>query len=206
MSEKFWDKMAGTYDNAEKADTPVNFRVIEKTRQHLTGSDTVLDFGCGTGLIANELAGNVKAIQAIDISSKMVEIAKKKADYRKITNIEYLHATIFDGRLKENSFDAVTAFYILHLLEDTNLALQRIYNLLKPGGLFISATPCMAGKPFLNFLLSLTGKIGLTPKFTAFKISQLNDLIGNKFEILESECLKEDGQQYFIVARKTIKK
>lgn len=202
MSEKFWDKMASAYDNAEKADTPVNLRVIEKTKHFLKGNDAVLDFGCGTGLIANELAGNVKAIQAIDISSKMVEIAKKKAEDRKITNTEYLHATIFDERLKENSFDAVTAFYILHLLEDANLALQRIHNLLKPGGLFISATPCMAGKPFLNFLLSLTGKIGLTPKFTAFKISQLNDLIGSKFEILESECLKKDSQQCFIVARK----
>lgn len=202
MSEKFWDKMAGAYDNAEKADTPVNLRVIEKTKRFLKRNDSVLDFGCGTGLIANELASNVKAIHAIDISSKMVEIAKKNSDDRKITNIEYLHATIFDERLRENSFDAVTAFYVLHLLEDTNLALQRIYSLLKPGGLFISATPCMAGKPFLNFLFKLTGKIGLTPKFTAFNISQLNDLIGNKFEILETEFLTQRGQQYFIVARK----
>lgn len=202
MSEKFWDKMASVYDNAERVDTPVNLKIMEKTRHYLAGDDVVLDVGCGTGLFANELAGNVKIIHAIDISSKMVEIARKNADDRNIANVKYLQATLFDEKLGKSSFDVVMAFYIIHLLEDADLALQRICDLLKPGGLFISVTPCMGDKPFQSFLLSLTGRIGLTPKIRGFKANQLIDLVGQRFEILETECIKREGQQYFIAARK----
>jgi 2-polyprenyl-3-methyl-5-hydroxy-6-metoxy-1,4-benzoquinol methylase len=63
-------------------------------------------YGCGTGLISNEIsneiADNVKVIHAIDTSSKMIEIAKNKADGRKIENIDYAHSTIFDEGLNIN--------------------------------------------------------------------------------------------------------
>ena len=73
--------------------------IIEKTRKYLKLSDVVLDYGCGTGQVSNEIAGNVKMGHAIDISSKMIEIAKKKAIRRKIQNIDYAYSTIFDDRL-----------------------------------------------------------------------------------------------------------
>ena len=60
----------------------------------------------------------MKVIHAIDTSSKMIEIAKRKADGRKIKNIDYEHSTIFDERYKRGSFDVILVFYILHLLED----------------------------------------------------------------------------------------
>ncbi len=158
--EKFWDKMANNYDQEEKKDEPTYMKIIEKTKKYLRISDIVLDYGCGTGLISNEIADNVKVIYAIDTSSKMVEIAKRNASERKIENIDYAHSTIFDERYKRGSFDVILAFYILHLLEDTHKVMQRINELLKPGGLIISATPCMGEKTFLSILLSLVSKIG----------------------------------------------
>ena len=79
-SEKFWDKSAAKFDQAEKKDEKTNIMIIDRTRKYLQTSDTVLDFGCRTGLISNEIANKVKLIQTIDISSKMIEIAKNKAD------------------------------------------------------------------------------------------------------------------------------
>ncbi|CAG0990950.1 MAG: class I SAM-dependent methyltransferase [Candidatus Methanoperedens sp.] len=204
-SEKFWDKMANDYDREEKKDELTYIKIIEKTKKYLKISDIVLDYGCRTGLISNEIADNVKVIHAIDASSKMIEIAKRKADGRKIENIDYSQSTIFDEKYKRGSFDVILVFYILHLLEDTPKVMKRMNELLKPEGLIISTTPCMGEKTFLSILLSLVSKIGLIPNIRSFKISELEDSIANgNFEIVETECLNQSGQQYFIAAKKIL--
>ncbi len=203
-SEKFWDRAASTYDQEEKRDEQIYVKLIEKTKQYLKSSDTVLDYGCGTGLIANELAGHVKMIHAIDISSKMIEIARQKAAERKIENIEYAQATISNPQFKPGSFDVILVFYLLHLLEDTQLVMPRIHELLKPGGLVISVTPCLGEElTFLKVFLSLGSKLGIIPRLKSYKISELEaSFAPGNFEIIASECLHPKGQQCFIVARK----
>jgi 2-polyprenyl-3-methyl-5-hydroxy-6-metoxy-1,4-benzoquinol methylase len=205
-SEKFWDRAANTYDQEEKKDLPTYQKIIEKTRKQLNTNDIVLDFGCGTGLVSNEIAGNVKQIHAIDISSKMIAIANDKAILRKIENIDYAHSTLFDEQLRKGSLDVILAFYLLHLVEDSQKVMQRINELLRPGGLLISATPCMGEKPVLSSLFSVAGKIGIIPTIRSFKKIELEDLIANgNFEIIETECLHQSSQQYFIVAKKILR-
>lgn len=170
QAEKFWDRTANNYDKEERKDEQTYLSIIEKTRKYLKLSDIVLDFGCGTGLVSNEIAGNVKMVHAIDISSKMIEIAKNKAIGRKIQNIDYAYSTIFDDRYKKGSFNVILAFYVLHLLEDSQKLIQRMNELLKPGGLLISVTPCMGEKPILNSMLSIVSKIGIIPKIKPFKL------------------------------------
>jgi len=202
-SERFWDKTASQYDQIEMKDVQTYRQIIQRTKTSLKISDAVLDFGCGTGLIANEIAENAKEIHAMDISSNMITIADKKAKERNIANINYAHTTIFDERYKKGSFDVILAFHVLHLLEDERIVLQRMNELLKPGGLLISATPCVGEKIVQRYLLYVAGRAGLVPKIRSFKLRDLVDAIekGN-FSIVESDCLKESTQEYFIVARK----
>ncbi len=201
-SEKFWDRMAKYLDRVEKKDEQINIKIIEKTRNRLKISDTVLDYGCGTGTAAIKIAGSVTTVNGIDISSKMIEAAKGKTVERKVKNIDFAQTTIFDEKFKKGSFDVISCFNLLHLVDDKPNVMRRIIELLKPGGMMISATPCIKGT-FLGVMLSLLSKIGLTPPITLFKISELEDLMtdGN-FEIVETECLDKSGQQYFIVAKK----
>ncbi|VVB51778.1 Ubiquinone biosynthesis O-methyltransferase [uncultured archaeon] len=204
-SEKFWDRMAKYLDREERKDEPTNVKIIEKTRNRLKISDNVLDYGCGTGTAAIEIAGSVKTVKGIDISSKMIEAAKRKTVEHKVKNIDFAQTTIFDEKLRKGSFDVILCFYLLHLVEDTPKVMQRINELLKPGGLIISATPCIR-ETFLGVLLSLVSKIGLIPPITSFKISELEDSIANgNFEIVETECLHKSGQKYFIVAKKKLR-
>ena len=201
-SDKFWDKTAKNYDREEMEDEPVTLKIIEKTKKYLQPDDMVLDFGCGTGLIANEIAGDVKFIQAIDTSANMIELAKNKAVDRQIQNIEFMHTNLFDERLILGSYDVILVFYVLHLLEDSKQAMQRMRDLLKPGGLMISATPCMGAKTLLKFVLPLLSKIGLVPYIKFYKYAELAPLITREnFEIIESDCLDQSSQQYFVVAR-----
>lgn len=201
-SEKFWDRMAKYLDRVERKDEATNIKIIEKTINRLKISDNVLDYGCGTGTAAIEIAGSVKTVNGIDISSKMIETAKGKTVERNVKNIDFAQTTIFDEKLETGSFDVILCFHLLHLVEDTPKVMQRINELLKPGGLIISATPCIKGT-FLGVLLSLVSKIGLIPPITSFKISELEDLMtdGN-FGIVETESLDKSGQLYFILAKK----
>jgi ubiquinone/menaquinone biosynthesis C-methylase UbiE len=202
-SEKFWDKSASKFDQAGKKDEQTYIKFIDRTKKYLKTSDTVLDFGCGTGQISNEIADYVRLIHAIDISSKMIEIAKNKSDNRKIKNIIYTHSTIFDERFKKDSFDVILAFYILHLLQDPQKTIQRINDLLKPGGLVISVIPCIGEKIFLNISLSLLSKIGLVPDIKSFKANELEKLFASgNFLTIENESLHQGIPQYFIVTKK----
>ena len=87
--DKFWDSMANNLDKTEKRLEQIFIKVLKNTKTYLNVEDVVLDYGCGTGLICNEIAGNVKKIYAIDISSKMLDIAKRRAVARNIENIDF---------------------------------------------------------------------------------------------------------------------
>jgi 2-polyprenyl-3-methyl-5-hydroxy-6-metoxy-1,4-benzoquinol methylase len=203
QAKKFWDRTAINYDKEEKKDEQTYLNIIEKTRKYLKISDVVLDYGCGTGLVSTEIAANAKMVHAIDISSKMIEIAINKAIVRKIQNIDYVNSTIFDDRYKRGSFDVILAFYILHLLDDSQKVIQRMNGLLKPGGLIISATPCMGEKSVLNSIFSIVSKIGIIPKVKSFKFLELENLITKEnFKTIENRCLHQNSTQYFIVAKK----
>jgi 2-polyprenyl-3-methyl-5-hydroxy-6-metoxy-1,4-benzoquinol methylase len=202
-SEKFWDRTADYYDKEEKKDELTYLKFIEKAKKYLNESDIVLDFGCGTGLLCNEIADDVEMIYAIDISSKMIDIARSKASQRKIQNINYIYTSIFDERLEGDSFDVIIVFNVLHLLEDSQEVIQRINDLLKPGGYIISATPCMGEKPLLSSLFSIGSKIGVTPEIKSFKTDELYNLfIKGNFEIIETGYLKKNSPQYLLIANK----
>jgi 2-polyprenyl-3-methyl-5-hydroxy-6-metoxy-1,4-benzoquinol methylase len=196
-SEKFWDRTAKSFEK-------IPVKTVEKIREHIKSGDTVLDLGCATGTIVNEIAKDVKEIHGIDISSKMIKIAEEKASKRVIKNAHFKQATIFDERYKEESFDVVLAFNVLHLFKNTQEVIQRINELLKKGGLFISSTVCLAEKnTFLAFFFSLLTKIKIVPYVKFFKIMELKDFIVNEnFEIIETEKTFSDTYSYFIVVKK----
>jgi 2-polyprenyl-3-methyl-5-hydroxy-6-metoxy-1,4-benzoquinol methylase len=208
-AEKFWDMVANSLDKTEKRLEPIYLKLIENTKNHLHVSDIVMDYGCGTGTISVEIADKVKKIHAIDISSKMLEIAKRKAVERKIENLDFIQATLFDERFTRESYDVILAFGILHLLENNQLIIQRITELLKPGGLFISSTPCLAEKmTFLTKLqfypVFLLVKIGLISGIMKrFKISELNNLVATEnIQLIETESIFHKLTAYYIVAKK----
>lgn len=210
-SEKIWNLIASNYDANEEPFREIHRENLKKTKKYLNPGDIVLDFGCGTGNQSLGVAADVKEVHGIDISSKMIEIARIKLDQDKNQNVQFTQTTIFDERLKKGSFDVIMAFNILHYLEDTPEIIQRINELLKPGGFFISSTECMGeenkkklSRCFSLTVLSIMSKVRMiSAKF--FKFSELEDLIYNgNFQIVEAEKLKlRDLRYYFIAAKKT---
>ena len=106
-SEKFWDRISNNYDKQADKNDQTHIRTVENIKKNLNGCDIVLDYGCATGAIANEIADSVKEVLGIDISTKMIQIAKRNADELKIENVYFSHSTIFNGKYKKNSFDVI---------------------------------------------------------------------------------------------------
>ena len=83
QSTNFWDKIAERHSKQPIADEATYQKKLQVTREYFQPDMEVLEFGCGTGSTAIIHAPYVKHIHAIDISSKMIEIAQGKADAEK---------------------------------------------------------------------------------------------------------------------------
>jgi len=202
-AEKFWNRIASHYDKEEKKDEKIYHQIIEKLIPYLKPTDRVLDFGAGTGLITNEIAKNVRKVCGIDISSKMVELAMAKAEKRKLNNIQYSHATIFDSSLTKGTFDVILASYTLHLVDEPKMVVQRIIELLKPDGMLISVTACMGEKPIISGFMSIFSRFGFVPKIIPFKLHELEQLfLDGGLEIVKVEKLADTSNQYLMIAKK----
>ena len=207
--QRFWDRQAQRYDSGEKQYELVYNKIISKTKTHLEASDTVLDYGCATGTKTLHLAASVKQIFGIDISSEMIEKAKEKRDENKIINADFGQGTIFNNDFSDIRYDKIIAYSILHLLENKEEVLGKIYELLKPGGVFISLTACLKDKMVIKmrvqfFLYYLMQKLGMFPlHLSMFTFPEVEDLIRKaKFGIVESECIYDGMTIIYIVARK----
>ncbi len=141
----FWDKLAERYA-AKPVDDPEAFdRKIAITVSHMTPESTVLDVGCGTGSLALRLAPHGAEVHGLDLSSEMIRIARGKAADAGVSNVTF-HVGPFDDSFTAfapESLDGLCAYSILHLVADRAAALERIYDLIRPGGFFISSTVCL---------------------------------------------------------------
>lgn len=204
---RFWDGIARKYATDRIKDMAGYERTLERTRHFLGSSDTVLEIGCGTGSTALMLAPSVSRIVGTDVSSEMIAIAREKAIAQSCRNAEFAVAMAERGPGSESTYDAVLAFNLLHLVADRPSTLAGIDRLLKPGGLFISKTPCLSEmNPLIRFAVPVMRIAGKAPFVSFFSATELEaDIAGAGFTIVERErhgSGRKDAR-IFIVARKS---
>jgi ubiquinone/menaquinone biosynthesis C-methylase UbiE len=202
----FWDGVARKYAATRIKDMPGYERTIERTQYFLSRSDTVLEIGCGTGTTALKLAPFVSHIVGSDVSNEMVAIAREKATALGCQNAEFTVAAADRGPGSDGSYDAALAFNLLHLIADRQAALARIHRLLKPGGLFISKTPCLSEmNPLIRIAVPLMRFAGKAPFVSLFAAPALEAEIADAGFIIHDRERHGTGRKdarIFIVARK----
>ena len=149
----FWDRIAKRYAKQPVADEVSYEKKLEITRGYLRPDMEVLELGCGTGSTAILHAPHVRHIRAVDISPRMLEIARHKTEVAGIDNITYECAAIDDLCLEPESVDMVLALNILHLVDDREPVIRMVHEALKPGGTLVASTACLAD--WLNWLTHL---------------------------------------------------
>lgn len=202
-SSRFWDKIADRYARQPVKDEAAYEKKLQITQGYLRPDMKLLEFGCGTGTTALKHAPFVDRILAIDISARMLEIAKQKADTAGVNNVVFERAAIDDFTAPDNSFDVVLGMSILHLLADRDMAIAKVHKMLKPGGLFVSSTVCLGNTmSFFKLIGPLGHALGVLPLLRIFTTPELVNSINVNGFVIEHEWSPGTGTSVFLVARK----
>jgi SAM-dependent methyltransferase len=123
--EEFW---RSGEDNLERTLQPFDVR--------LTGTEAVLDIGCGIGRITRALSGRAASVVGIDVSAEMIERGRQAlAD---LDNVELVVGTGRDlSPLGDGAFDVVYSFIVFQHIPDpavTCAYVREIGRVLRPGG------------------------------------------------------------------------
>ncbi len=204
QSTKFWDRIAERYSKSPVADEATYQKKLRVTRNYFQPDMEVLEFGCGTGSTAITHAPYVTHIHAIDISSKMIEIAQGKADVEKVKNVTFEQSTIEELSVSDQTLDAVLGLSILHLLDNKEEVIAKVHKMLKLGGIFVTSTACIGDTmmKFLKFIVPIGEFFGLMPHVTVFTTKELeHSLTDAGFEI-DYQWQPGKNKGVFIVAKK----
>ncbi|MNI46783.1 Malonyl-[acyl-carrier protein] O-methyltransferase [compost metagenome] len=120
----------GTYDTDMSFVSRFGQSLIEILQPH--PGERILDWGCGTGDLAKDIAGYGAAVTGIDASPEMIAAARSKHPE--------LDFVLADGQsyIADPPADAVFSNAALHWLQDAQGAAASIAASLRPGGRFIA--------------------------------------------------------------------
>lgn len=202
-SSRFWDRIAERYSKRPVADEASYQKKLAVTRTYLRPEMKVLEFGCGTGSTAITHSPFVKHIRAIDISSKMLEIARGKATRGGVGNVTFEQETIEEVSVSDHSLDVVLGLSILHLLDNKEEAIAKVHRMLKPGGVFVTSTACIGDTmKFFKIIAPVGRLLGLLPLVNVFTTDELvASLTAAGFEI-DHQWQPGKGKAVFVVAKK----
>jgi ubiquinone/menaquinone biosynthesis C-methylase UbiE len=94
----------------------------------------VLDLGCGNGnYLIDEHRGKIDWAAGIDVRSKFTK--------KNVCLDEMVYGKAEELPWEENRFDAVISLWMLEHAEDPGKVLSEAWRVLKPGGIFLFATP-----------------------------------------------------------------
>jgi 2-polyprenyl-3-methyl-5-hydroxy-6-metoxy-1,4-benzoquinol methylase len=127
-----WDTPAGRWRANRRG------RLLRETAK-LQAGQRVMEVGCGTGLFTEMIAASQASILAVDVSPELIELAKQRN--LPPEQVEFRVMRFEDGAA-DGPFDAIVGSSVLHHL-DMVMAIRRIYELLKPGGVMVFAEPNM---------------------------------------------------------------
>ena len=202
-SSQFLDKVALRYSKKTIDNEDAYQYKLKKTREYFQPTNQVLEIGCGTGTTAIQHAPFVEHILATDISAKMLGIANEKAKVENVGNVTFKQSSIESLSLDDASMDVVLGLSVLHLLEDKEAAIKHVFQILKPGGVFVTSTVCLGDNmKFFKYIAPIGKFLRLMPLVKIFTAKELeSSLKGVGFEI-DYIWQPEKSMAVFIIAKK----
>jgi 2-polyprenyl-6-hydroxyphenyl methylase/3-demethylubiquinone-9 3-methyltransferase len=126
---------------------------------------TVLDIGCGAGLLAEPLSRMGAVVTGLDPAPQNVEVARRHAEETG-ADLNYRAATLEELTQEPMRFDVVLAMEVVEHVNELTSFVDRACSLVKPDGLFAVST---LNRTFKSFALAIIGAeyvLGWLPRGT----------------------------------------
>lgn len=216
LAHKWWD--ANSEFKPLHDINPLRLGYIDRNAE--LRDKTVLDVGCGGGILSESMAGLNAQVTGIDLSDKALQVAKlhllesgKQVDYRKIA-VEELAAE------QPEHYDVVTCLEMLEHVPDPGSVISACAQLVKPGGWVFFSTLNRNPKSYLLAVVGAEYILNMLPRGThdyakfikPSELAQLSrnaglnlvDLIGMSYNPLTKvySLGKDTDVNYMIACRK----
>lgn len=167
MSRTFWDNIAGLYDLAERTNGRAVRGMAAEVAHRLPENTDFLECAAGTGELSLAAAPFVRQVVCTDLSLPMLDRARRKAVRRGLTNIEFQQRDLFYLPDGDETYGAVCAGNVLHLLDRPDEAVAELWRVTAPGGVLLLPT-FLTGEsgPLMNILVALYRLLGFRQKHT----------------------------------------
>jgi len=99
-----------------------------------TGSDSVLDVGCGPGLLACAFATRVRHVVGVDVTTAMLRQACAEQRSRNLSNTQWVQADAADLPYRDGHFSIVTSRLTFHHLMQPLAVLREMARVCRRGG------------------------------------------------------------------------
>lgn len=126
----------------------------------------ILDVGCGAGILAEVLAEELAKVTGIDMSTAVLDIAKKHAKER-LLEINYQHIHVEQlAKQQTEKYDLITCMEMLEHVPNPENIIKACATLLKPDGLLLLSTINRNPKAYFLAILGAEYILNLLPKGT----------------------------------------
>lgn len=143
---------------------PIRLRFI---REHAGNMEnlSVLDVGCGGGILSESLAKLKADVTGIDANESLIQVAQLHAAENNIS-INYKTCTAEDFSLNNQKFDVITCMELLEHVPDPKSLIKILSQMLKPNGKIFFSTINRHPLAFVNALVIAEHILKLLPKGT----------------------------------------
>ena len=128
---------------------------------------TVVDVGCGGGILAEAMARRAAAVTGIDLAARPLGVARLHALEAGVANVDYREIAAEALAAEQPAgFDVVTCMEMLEHVPDPASTVRACAAMVKPGGWVFFSTLNRNPKSFLFAIVGAEYVLGLLPKGT----------------------------------------
>jgi phosphatidylethanolamine/phosphatidyl-N-methylethanolamine N-methyltransferase len=176
----YWNRHARNYDRSMAVLGKPLPRMLRLIAEAIDGRERVLEVAAGTGLVTATVAQEAREVVATDYAAEMVARLQSRVRAAGLSNVAVEQADLYQLRFEAQSFDAVLAANVLHLVPDLPGALAALRRVVKPGGVLVLPTFCHDETRIswaLSRMLGITG-FPAARRFTAESLADAVEATG----------------------------
>jgi predicted TPR repeat methyltransferase len=167
-----------------------------------TNRYNILDLGCGTGLVGSELELIANRLIGVDLSSKMLEIAKEKNIYSELVESDI---DVFLNKQYKDSFDIITSADVFIYIGDLYNIFKSAKQILSIDGIFAFSIEHLSQNK--NYKLNVSGRFSQSTNYINSLIEEFSFSILKSFETkIRKENNKEVNGYIYILKNVPSKK